>query len=75
MAVCVVFQSLALLCVAADNWPYGSASFGVEEENSGNAVRCSALAYRATKFMRMDACVGVCIATAECRGLFFDTCI
>lgn len=45
MAVCVAFECLALLCFAADNWPYGSASFSVEEENTGNAVRCSDLAY------------------------------
>lgn len=25
---------------------------------------------RGTKFMGLDACVGVCIATAECSGLF-----
>lgn len=44
----------------------------MEEENTGNAGRCSAAAYMV--FMqgyKVYVCVGLYIVTAECSGLFF----
>lgn len=65
----------AALCLAADNWPCGSAWFAVEEENTGNAVRCSAAAYMV--FMQgykvyARGCVLVCVSSQlRAVGYFF----
>lgn len=74
MAVCVVFECLGLLCFAADNWPYGSVSFGVEEVNTGNSVRCSTVAYMV--FMQgykvyVNGHMCWCVYTAECSRRLF----
>lgn len=66
MAVCVVFECLALLCLAADNWPYGSASFGVEKENTAVACMVFLQGYKVYVY----GCVCWCVYCHSVSGLF-----